>query len=119
MVYTRPYKKYSIGGKNMDRITQSMIDSFKNNQSLNMDDASELFEYFVNYCVVNNIYGSDDFDLEEITTGKATQGIDGIAIIVNQKFVNTIEDIDTLIEYNKSISVKFVLIQAILKLEIC
>ena len=54
----------------MDRITQSMIDSFKNNQSLNMDDASELFEYFVNYCVVNNIYGSDDFDLEEITTGK-------------------------------------------------
>lgn len=112
MVYTRPYKKYSIGGKNMDRITQSMIDSFKNNQNLNMDDASELFEYFVNYCVVNNIYGSDDFDLEEITTGKATQGIDGIAIIVNQKFVNTIEDIDTLIEYNKSISVKFVLIQA-------
>lgn len=96
----------------MDRITQSMIDSFKNNQSLNMDDASELFEYFVNYCVVNNIYGSDDFDLEEITTGKATQGIDGITIIVNQKFVNTIEDIDTLIEYNKSISVKFVLIQA-------
>ena len=96
----------------MYRITQSMIDSFKNNPSLNMDDASELFEYFVNYCVVNNIYGSDDFDLEEITTGKATQGIDGIAIIVNQKFVNTIEDIDTLIEYNKSISVKFVLIQA-------
>ncbi|MCB5431317.1 AIPR family protein [Mediterraneibacter faecis] len=96
----------------MDRITQSMIDSFKSNQSLNIDDDSELFEYFVNYCVVNNVYGSNDFDLEEITTGKATQGIDGIAIIVNQKFVNTIEDIDTLIEYNKSISVKFVLIQA-------
>lgn len=112
VIYTRSHKKYSIGGKNMDRITQSMIDSFKRNQSLNIDDDSELFEYFVNYCVVNNVYGSNDFDLEEITTGKATQGIDGIAIIVNQKFVNTIEDIDTLIEYNKSISVKFVLIQA-------
>lgn len=112
VIYTRSHKKYSIGGKNMDRITQSMIDSFKSNQSLNIDDDSELFEYFVNYCVVNNVYGSNDFDLEEITTGKATQGIDGIAIIVNQKFVNTIEDIDTLIEYNKSISVKFVLIQA-------
>lgn len=96
----------------MDRITQSMVNSFKNSQSLNIEDASELFEYFVNYCVVNNIYGSNDFDLDEITTGKATQGIDGIAIIVNQKFVSTIEDIDTLIEYNKSISVKFVLIQA-------
>ena len=112
VIYTRSHKKYSIGGKNMDRITQSMIDSFKSNQSLNIDDDSELFEYFVNYCVVNNVYGSNDFDLEEITTGKATQGIDGIAIIVNQKFVNTIEDIYTLIEYNKSISVKFVLIQA-------
>lgn len=112
VIYTKSHKKYSIGGKNMDRITQSMIDSFKSNQSLNIDDDSELFEYFVNYCVVNNVYGSNDFDLEEITTGKATQGIDGIAIIVNQKFVNTIEDIDTLIEYNKSISVKFVLIQA-------
>lgn len=112
VIYTMSHKKYSIGGKNMDRITQSMIDSFKSNQSLNIDDDSELFEYFVNYCVVNNVYGSNDFDLEEITTGKATQGIDGIAIIVNQKFVNTIEDIDTLIEYNKSISVKFVLIQA-------
>lgn len=112
VIYTRSHKKYSIGGKNMDRITQSMIDSFKSNQSLNIDDDSELFEYFVNYCVVNNVYGSNDFDLEEITTGKATQGIDGIAIIVNQKVVNTIEDIDTLIEYNKSISVKFVLIQA-------
>lgn len=96
----------------MDRITQSMMDSFKSNQSLNIDDDSELFEYFANYCDVNNIYGSIDFDLEEITTGKSTQGIDGIAIIVNQKFINTIEDIDTLIEYNKSISVKFVLIQA-------
>ena len=112
VIYTMSHKKYSIGGKNMDRITQSMIDSFKSNQSLNIDDDSELFEYFVNYCVVNNVYGSNDFDLEEITTGKATQGIDGIAIIVNQKFVNTVEDIDTLIEYNKSISVKFVLIQA-------
>lgn len=112
VIYTMSHRKYCIGGKNMDRITQSMIDSFKSNQSLNIDDDSELFEYFVNYCVVNNVYGSNDFDLEEITTGKATQGIDGIAIIVNQKFVNTIEDIDTLIEYNKSISVKFVLIQA-------
>ena len=112
MVYTRSHQKYTIGGKHMDRITQSMIESFRNNQSLNIDNNSELFEYFANYCVVNNVYGSNDFDLEEITTGKATQGIDGIAIIVNQKFINTIEDIDTLIEYNKSISVKFVLIQA-------
>lgn len=119
MVYTKKttkeYKKrdrYTIGEKRMDRITQSMVESFKNNQGLDVDDTSLLFEYFVNYCVVNSVYGVDDFDLEDITTGNKTQGIDGIAIIVNQKLINTIDDIDTLIEYNKSISVKFVLIQS-------
>ena len=65
-----------------------------------------LFEYFSNYCVVNNVYGINDFDVEEISTGKNTQGIDGIAIIVNQKLVNSTDDIDLLISYNQTISVK-------------
>ena len=69
------------------------------------------FEYFSNYCVVNNIYGTNDFDLDEITTGESTQGIDGIAIIINQKIINNTEDIDLLISLNQTISVKFVLIQ--------
>ena len=78
---------------------------------MEIKDVSLLFEYFSNYCIVNNVYGMNDFDLEDITTGKATQGIDGIAIVVNQKLVNTLEDIDLLISFNQSISVKFVLIQ--------
>lgn len=102
---------YTIGGTKMDRITQSMVETFKENQNLEIKDVSLLFEYFSNYCIVNNVYGMNDFDLEDITTGKATQGIDGIAIVVNQKLVNTLEDIDLLISFNQSISVKFVLIQ--------
>lgn len=103
---------YTIGGIKMDRITEALVDSFKINQSLNnMRDTTLLFEYFSNFCVVNNVYGTDDFDIEEITTGTSTQGIDGIAIIVNQKLVNSIEDIDLLINLNRSISVKIVLIQ--------
>lgn len=96
----------------MDRITQSMVDSFKQDQNINMSDETLAFEYFVNNCVVNHENGSADFDLEEITTGPKTQGIDGIAIIVNQKIVNTTDDIDSLIEFNKNISVKFVIIQS-------
>lgn len=95
----------------MDRITKSMIDSFSNSWNLGITDPTLLFEYFVNYCAVNNVYGANNFDLEEITTGKATQGIDGIAIIVNQKLINSTEDIDDLISMNQTISVKFVLIQ--------
>lgn len=95
----------------MDRITQSMIEAFKEDLSINIDDIPLLFEYFSNYCVVNDVYGITDFDVEDITTGKNTQGIDGIAIIVNQKLINTTDDIDLLISYNQTISVKFVLIQ--------
>ncbi len=100
----------SIGGKKMDRITQSMVESFKSNQEIHAEDTL-LFEYFINFCVVNNIYGTSDFDIEEITTGPATQGIDGIAIVVNQKLINTIDDINMLIELNQNITVKFILIQ--------
>lgn len=95
----------------MDRITQSMVDAFKHDLNLNFGDLALLFEYFSNYCVVNNVYGINDFDLDEITTGNSTQGIDGIAIIVNQKLINTTDDIDMLISVNQTISVKFVLIQ--------
>lgn len=69
------------------------------------------YSIFQIYCVVNNIYGTNDFDLDEITIGKSTQGIDGIAIIINQKIINSTEDIDLLISLNQTISVKFVLIQ--------
>jgi len=96
----------------VDRITQSLIDSFVKNRGLEANDVSTNFEHFVNFCVVNNVYGTTDFELEDITTGKATQGIDGIAIIVNQRLVDSIEDIDLLIKYNQYISVKFVLIQS-------
>ena len=100
-----------IGGKGMDRITQSMLESFKQSSGISLGNQTLEFEYFVNDCVVCNEYGLHDFDLEEVTTGGSTQGIDGIAIIVNQKLVHTTEDIDVLIEYNQSISVKFVVIQ--------
>lgn len=73
-------EKMNIGGILMDRITQSMMEAFKADLSININDDSLLFEYFSNYCVVNNVYGLNDFDVEDITTGNSTQGIDGIAI---------------------------------------
>lgn len=105
-------KKYTIGGIKMDRITESMLNSFREKQSLTSTDDSYVFEQFVNYCVVHNVFGSSDFELEDITTGYGTQGIDGIAIIVNQKLITSTEDIDTLIQLNQNIFVKFVIIQA-------
>ena len=96
----------------MDKITQSMLDSFKTSQNLSIPDTSLLFEYFTNYCVVTNVYGVNDFDIEDITTGLATQGIDGVAIIVNQRLVHSTDDIDMLISLNQNLLVRFVLIQS-------
>ena len=40
---------------------------------LSFNDSALLFEYFSNYCVVNNIYGTNDFDLDEITKATNSQ----------------------------------------------
>ena len=53
---------YNIGGIYMDRITQSMVDAFKKDFNITLSDPSLLFECFANYCVVNSVYGSNDFD---------------------------------------------------------
>lgn len=39
---------YTIGGIKMDRITQSMLDAFQHDLSLNFNDSTLLFEYFSN-----------------------------------------------------------------------
>ena len=95
----------------MDRITKSLVDEFLHNENRSYDD-SVAFEHFSNYCVLNNIYGSNDFELEDVETGNSAQGMDGFAIIINQKLIQTTDDIDTLIAINKSLSVRFVIIQA-------
>lgn len=40
---------------------------------MSFNDSALLFEYFSNYCVVNNIYGTNDFDLDEITKATNSQ----------------------------------------------
>ena len=95
----------------MNRITRSMVDEFQRNENRIFREETAAFEQFSNYCVMNHIYGSNDFELEDIETGDSTQGIDGFAIIVNQRLIQTTDDIDTLIRYNQTISVRFVIIQ--------
>ena len=95
----------------MDRITRSMIAEFQESENRTFNDEETAFEQFSNYCVINHIYGANDFELEDIETGYGTQGIDGLGIIVNQKLIQSTDDIDTLIRLNQYISVKFVLIQ--------
>lgn len=96
----------------MDRITVSMLNEFIQNMGIVEENQTLAFEYFTNYSIICDSYGTDDFDYMEISTGEATPGIDGIGIIVNQKLVSTTGDIDELIALNQTMAVKFVIIQA-------
>lgn len=96
----------------MDRITSSLIRQFSDDYELHLSNDTVLFEYFCNFCAATNENGLDDIELEEFTTGISAQGIDGIAIIVNNRFVYSIDDINEMIRLNKTIKVKFVLVQS-------
>lgn len=96
----------------MDRITKSFLEEFCKINELTELKESTQYEYFSSYCAITKEYGSSSFNLDDITTGIATQGIDGIGIIVNNKLVNNVEEIKDLIEINKVLNVKFILIQA-------
>lgn len=97
----------------MDLVTESLMNTFQLEESLptKMPEA-ELFEHFVNFCVVSNEYG-EEFDVEEIHTGGGDDlGIDGLAVIVNGALVDDVEEVDDLATLNKYLEVELIFCQA-------
>ena len=82
--------KLIIGGDIVDPITKKFLGEFC--KSFEIDDSKPdiAFEHFSNYCCLNKENGVVDISLDEISTGKNAQGIDGIGIIVNHKLVTSI-----------------------------
>lgn len=104
--------RIKLGGTLMDRITENFIKEFSKNFELNNLEISEQFEHFVNYCVILGESSGMDVQLEDMHTGMAAQGIDGIAVEVNGKVVKTVEEIEELIKINKVLNVRFIFTQA-------
>ncbi len=61
---------------------------------------SDLFEFFSNYIIVSNLLEEDFDNISKISTGKA-KGIDGIAIVINDKLVCDESDLDKVGETEK------------------
>lgn len=96
----------------MDRITQSFIKELLETEELISQGESKDFEKLSNYSIISNEYNKT-FDLNFVTIGDGDDtGIDGISIIVNGVLVESIEEIDDLIEKNGTIEVDFTFIQA-------
>ncbi|MEH2113191.1 hypothetical protein [Nostoc sp.] len=97
----------------MDRITSGFLKAFRQEQSLPEDLAQfELFEHFVNYCIVSKEY-NDTFSLEDIHVGGGTdKALDGIAILVNGSLISSKEELEDLEKRNRYLDVEFILVQS-------
>src|SRR6185369_6402511 len=84
---------------------------FLKQQEILSEGESKDFEKFCNYSILKKEY-SDSFETEDLFTGDSTQGIDGLALIINGKLISNKEEIDDLLDINKYIEAKFIFIQA-------
>lgn len=89
-------------------ILKGKIQEFKKFHGLQNETEAEVFEKFVNYALLNAEY-YDSFEFDKVSTGTA-QGIDGLAISINDFIVSDVEEVDSLCK--GKITVRFVLVQA-------
>lgn len=96
----------------MNIITQGNLNDFCKNFNFNNISETEKFEHFANYIIVCNEYDSSQFNILDLHTGIGTQGIDGVAIIVNNRICFSVDEIKESIEFNKKLDVEFIFIQS-------
>jgi hypothetical protein len=75
----------------MHRITKSHLNSFVSSFGLEADEEATQFEKFATYCVLSTRYGSS-FDLDDVSTGSGDDGIDSVAVIIDEIATTSAED---------------------------
>ncbi|MFF7106979.1 AIPR family protein [Pseudomonas sichuanensis] len=75
----------------MHRIVQAHFNSFISSFGLEADDEATQFEKFTAHCVIANRY-SGTFDLDDVVTAAGDDGIDAIAIVVDESIATSHED---------------------------
>jgi hypothetical protein len=96
----------------VDRITKSLIEAFLKEHEIESEGEAIDFEKFCNYCVISREY-PETFKVEDVSVGSSNDtGLDGIAIIVNGKLVDSIEEVDDLADINKRMEATFIFIQS-------
>ncbi len=95
-----------------DEILKGFVEDFKDGNDLSSMRHDDVFERFVNYCVISKKYPRD-FDFEDLCVGGSDDiGLDGVAFVVNGNIILSPEEVDFLIAHNGSLEVSFVFIQS-------
>lgn len=96
----------------MDIISKTYFKKFLTEQKISGGETTANFEKFINYIVLEpkNI---TNFDLASVCVGYGDDaGIDGLAISVNNRFINNIGELNSYIELGMELSVEFYFIQS-------
>lgn len=94
----------------MNQVIKNLIKDFVDSEEISESDIAKNFENFCIFSVVS-IEHRGNFSIEDISMGN-TEGIDGLAIIVNGSLVTTIEEIEDLVKRNNYLEASYIFIQA-------
>ncbi|MEW6077475.1 MAG: AIPR family protein [Thermodesulfobacteriota bacterium] len=96
----------------MHRIIKSHLDNFsKSFEIIDLDENTQ-FEMFANYTVITPRVGAE-FELEDITTSNSDDGMDGVAILIDEEVIVSDADANTIFKSDKkNHDVEIVFIQA-------
>ncbi|QWG20412.1 AIPR family protein [Bradyrhizobium sediminis] len=75
----------------MHRIVKAHLESFVKSFGLEAEDEALQFEKFATYCVLSSRF-SATFDLDDVSTGPGDEGIDGIAVVIDEVVTPSVED---------------------------
>lgn len=95
----------------MNPIVEALPKDFCGRQEIDGSDTARAFENFVAYCILS-AERLDQGDFRDSLTDEGEEGLDAIAIIVNGTLVADPSDIESLLETNSRLGVKYVFVQA-------
>lgn len=96
----------------MHRIIKAHLDSFSRSFGVENYDESVQFEKFVNSAVLSSRLGNN-YDLDDVTTSEGDDGVDGIAVIIDEELILSDEDANSIFSTDrKNHDVEVVFIQA-------
>ena len=75
----------------MHRIIKSHLESYVKSWGLEAEDEASQFEKFVNYSMITS-HSPSHFEIDDVTTGDGDDGIDGIAVIIDEEVTVSLED---------------------------
>lgn len=95
----------------MNKIIESFLNTHIMEYSLNSLPTSVAFEHFINKAIINK-YVLERFEPADIMTEDGEKGLDGVAILLNDKLITSTDELSDLVSKSTKLEVRFVFIQS-------